>query len=164
MEGSMTAENHRIRILALLLLTLTACTSPAPAASLDEAEGALRSYFDALHEGRYNKAASLYGGDYDQLQANNPDVDPSDRAGLLERWCHQNGGVCLRIQSVVERGSSSEGTFTFVVEFANDDGSTFEIGPCCGEEDTGERTREFAYTVQNADGGLAILELPPYLP
>jgi len=51
-----------------------------------------------------------------------------------------------------------------IVEFANNDGSIFEIGPCCGEEDTGERTREFAYTVQSADGGLAILELPPYVP
>ena len=84
--------------------------------------------------------------------------------GVLEGWGHQNGGVCLRIQTVVERGSSSEGAFTFIVEFANNDGSIFEIGPCCGEEDTGERTREFAYTVQSADGGLAILELPPYVP
>jgi hypothetical protein len=164
MEGSMTAETHRLRILALLLLPLTACTSMAPAASLDEAEGALRSYFDALHDGRFNEAASLYSGDYDQLQADNPDVDPSDRAGLLERWCRQNGGVCLPVQTVVERGLSREGEFTFVVEFANDDGSTFEIGPCCGEVDTGERKREFAYTVRGAEGVLAVLELPPYVP
>ena len=160
----MAAGNHRIRILALVPFILAACTARVPAASLDEAEGALRSYFDALHDGRYNEAASLYSGDYDQLQANNPDVDPTDRAGLLERWCDQNGGVCLRIQAVVERGSSSEGEFTFVVEFANDDGSTFEIGPCCGEEDTGERTRDFAYTVRGTEGVLAVLELPPYVP
>ena len=159
----MPAEKHRRRILPLLLL-LTACTSPLPAASLDEAEGALHSYFDALHEGRYKEAASLYSGDYDQLQANNPDVDPSDRAGLLERWCQQNGGVCLTVLTVVNRGLSTEGEFTFVVEFANDDGSTFEIGPCCGEEDTGVRTRQFAYTVRGAEGDLAVLELPPYVP
>jgi hypothetical protein len=160
----MAAAHLRIQILALLLLALAACTARAPAASLDEAEGALRSYFDALHDGRYNEAASLYSGDYDQLQANNPDLDPTDRAGLLERWCHQNGGVCLPIQTVVERGMSREGEFTLVVEFANEDGSTFEIGPCCGEEDTGERTREFAYTVRGAEGVLAVLELPPYVP
>ena len=164
MEGSMALGHRRIRILALLLLSLTACVAPTPAPSLDEAEGALRSYFDALHEGRYHEAASLYAGDYAALEANNPDLDPSDRAGLLERWCEQNGGVCLTVLTVVNRGLSTEGEFTFVVEFANDDGSTFEIGPCCGEEDTGERTREFAYTVRSTEGVLAVLELPPYVP
>lgn len=160
----MAAGYRRVRILALLLLPLTACAVPTTAASLDRAEGALRSYFDALHEGRYNEAASLYAGDFVALGTNNPDLDPSDRTGLLERWCKQNGGVCLPLQTVVNRGLSREGEFTFVVEFANDDGSTFEIGPCCGEEDTGARMREFTYTVRSAEGVLTVLELPPYVP
>ena len=151
--------------LTFVVAMLTAgCAAPLASSASEAAEITLRSYFAALHEGRYEEAVLLFGGAYDQLEANNPDLDPADRAGLLERWCRQNGGVCLPVQAVVAVTPSSEGAFSFVVRFANEDGSTLEIGPCCGEEDTGQRTREFAYTARPAAKGFVILELPPYVP
>jgi hypothetical protein len=72
--------------------------------------------------------------------------------------------VCLPIETVVDRQATGQGGFSFVVRFANDDGSTFERGPCCGEEDTGQRDRDFTYSVVPADSGYVVLELPPYVP
>jgi hypothetical protein len=117
-----------------------------------------------MHDGFYDDAAVLYGGPYDQLEADNPDIDPTDHAALLGRWCEQNGGVCLPVLTVVNREPAAGEIYTFVVQLANDDGSTFEIGPCCGEEDTGQRVREFTFTVKSLDGRFMVLELPPYVP
>ncbi|HET7011731.1 MAG TPA: hypothetical protein VFI11_13225 [Anaerolineales bacterium] len=151
---------RKILSLAVTLAVISACGGLE---SSESAEAALRDYFAALHEGRYSEAVALYGGEYDPLEADNPDLEPSDRAGLLERWCRQNGGVCLPVQTIVDVAPAERG-FTFVVQFANEDGSTFEIGPCCGEEDTGQRTRDFTYTVIPAGDGFVVLELPPYVP
>ena len=152
---------RRIPSLIAALFLLAACSSSV---RIDQAEEVLRTYLADLHGGYYEGAALLFGGTFDQLEANNPDIDPTDRAGLLQRWCEQNGGVCLPIQIVVSRKAAGGGTFTFVVELAHDDGTTFEIGPCCGEEDTGERTRDFTFTVQSSAGLFQVLELPPYVP
>jgi len=99
--------------------------APSSSSASEAAEITLRSYFTALHEGRYEEAVALFGGAHDQLEANNPDLDPADRAGLLERWCRQNGGVCLPVQAVVAVTPSSEGAFSFIVRFADEDGSIF---------------------------------------
>ncbi len=156
------APLHRpIRTLSAAVFLLAACAS---AANTGQAEFVLTRYLASLHDGYYDDAALLYGGPTDQLEANNPDLDPTDRASLLQRWCQQNGGVCLPIQTVVSREASGGESYTFVVELANDDGTTFEIGPCCGEEDTGQRTRDFTFTVKSVNGLFQVLELPPYVP
>lgn len=156
----------------LVLSLLAACVptpAPPPATStpipeLSQAEGALTGYFAALANGRFAEAANVYAGPVASLQANNPDVSPADLASLLERYCMQNGGVCLPVGKYAQRSAPAKDTFVFVVEFANPDGTTFEIGPCCGEEDTGERTREFTYTVLLLDGEYQVFKLPPYVP
>jgi hypothetical protein len=51
-----------------------------------------------------------------------------------------------------------------MIQFASQEGGLFEIGPCCGEPDTGQRTTDFAYTVQRIGGVYKVLELPPYVP
>lgn len=168
-----TGRRSLIRLLALSL-ALAACSggatpteavsappTPDPAA---EVQTILSAYFAALHEGRYEEAAAVYGGSYDTLQANNPDVDPANEALLLERWCTMNGGVCLPILSVLRYEQISPESFTFIVQFAKEDGGLFEIGPCCGEPDTGQRTTDFSYTVQRIGGTFKVIELPPYIP
>ncbi|OGO13884.1 MAG: hypothetical protein A2Y93_00430 [Chloroflexi bacterium RBG_13_68_17] len=148
---------------AALLVTLPGCS----AASSDEvpmAEAIVQGYFAALSEGRFDDAAGLYAGDFEELSAINPDVDPQDHALLFERWCTQNGGVCLPILAIVSRDVLDDGSVRFRVQFSNADGSLFEIGPCCGEVDTGQRTNEFDYVVRRIDGDLRVLQLPPYVP
>jgi hypothetical protein len=154
-------------------LCLLAACAPTPALSaatstpipeLAQAEDALTGYFAALAEGRFAEAANVYAGPVASLQANNPDVNPADHASLLERYCTQNGGVCLPVGTYVEGEAPARDTFVFVVQFANPDGTTFVIGPCCGEEDTGQRTRDFTYTVLLLEGEYQVFKLPPYVP
>ncbi len=157
----------------LLALSLLAACAPTPAAptatstpipELAQAERALTGYFAALANARFAEAATVYAGPVASLRANNPDVNPADHASLLERYCNQNGGVCLPVGKYTQRTAPAQDTFVFGVEFANPDGTTFEIGPCCGEEDTGQRTREFTYTVLLLDGEYQVFKLPPYVP
>lgn len=158
---------------ALPLALMAACgpASPSPVppsptapAEITQAEAVLIGYFAALAAGDYSNAAEVYAGPTESLEANNPDVNPDDLPRLLERYCTQNGGVCLPVESFLRREAAAADTFVFSVQFANRDGTTFEIGPCCGEEDTGQRTREFTYTVLLLEGEFKVFELPPYLP
>jgi hypothetical protein len=157
-------------LLSLSLLAACAPTPYAPPATstpipeLAQAERALTGYFAALANGRFVEAANVYAGPVASLRANNPDVNPDDHASLLERYCNQNGGVCLPVGRYTQHSAPAQDTFVFMVEFANPDGTTFEIGPCCGEEDTGQRTREFTYTVLLLDGEYQVFKLPPYVP
>lgn len=139
-------------------------SSPTPPAELAQAEAVVIGYFAALASGDYANAAEVYAGPTEGLKANNPDVNPDDLPRLLERYCTQNGGVCLPVEAFARREAVTSDTFVFTVQFANPDGTTFEIGPCCGEEDTGRRTREFTYTVLLLDGEFKIFGIPPYVP
>jgi hypothetical protein len=157
--------------MTLLLSACAAGVSPTESVSapptLDpaiEAEASLTTYFAALGERRYTEAQAFYGGTYDILQANNPDVDPADHASLLERWCTMNGGQCLPVLAVLSHEQTSSDSYSFVVQLADEQGALFEIGPCCGEPDTGQRTTDFTYTVQRLGGSYKVLELPPYVP
>ena len=162
----------RIALLGVLLLTtLAACAGRAPAsepapttAPADPAADALRAFFAALHEGRFEEAVTLYGGEYGVLHDMNPDVSPTDYAVLFERYCTQDGGVCLPLGAIVARDVVGDGAVLFRVQFTNDDGSVFAQGPCCGEPDTGARTTDFAFTVLEIDGPLRVMALPPYVP
>ncbi len=148
-------------ILALgMLATLPGCSKD----EVPMAEAILREYFAALSGGRFVDGAGLYGGNFEELSGINPDVDPQEQALLFERWCTQNGGVCLPIREIVSRDVLEDGGVRFRVQFSNADGSLFEIGPCCGEVDSGQRTSEFDYVVRRIDGDLRVLQLPPYVP
>jgi hypothetical protein len=159
---------------ALMALGVPACSAPAdegPAAvapgdeeSPADAQAALVAYFAALNEGRFDDAAELYAGNYEALQTVNPDVDADDHARLLERWCTQNGGVCLPIQDVLEGEINADGGIQFVVTLAHADGSTFGIGPCCGEPDSGQRITQFVFLVREIEAAYRVLSLPPYVP
>jgi hypothetical protein len=153
----------RVVLAAALLVALPGCT-PTSGNEVPMAEAILQEYFRALSEGRFSSAADVYGGDYDELAANNPDIDPEDHAALFNRWCTQNGGVCLPVRDVVSRDVLEDGGIRFRVRFSNPDGSLFEIGPCCGEADTGQRTSEFDFVVRRIGGELKVLQLPPYVP
>ena len=133
---------------------------------IGQAERALIDYFSALNQGDYEKAASLYGDSYDLLQSYNPTLDPEDHAALLQAGCKFNGLMCLPVREVLSVQTSNPDEFFFEIEFANPDGSTFELGPCCGEtEETMPPISIFSIGVRcQADGDCQVLDLPPYVP
>jgi hypothetical protein len=157
------------RIAAMLLfgLILAACGSkastPAPAQA---ARQALEAYFSALSVGHYTDAAALYGGDYQVLADNNPDLDPNDHAALFQNACQINGFVCnLAIKDYVSESQPSEAEFVFTVEFQTPDGALFSLGPCCGADPTEmPPATQFEYHVQVVDGKYLVMDLPVLQP
>jgi hypothetical protein len=145
----------------------------APAHLVSSAEQTLKDYLDSMNRGAYDlsgyeRAVELYGGSYEQLVNNNPDIEINQRVALLRRACEQNGYTCLRLREVLSsevfEGESGVQEIRFTVNLMNPDGSVFALGPCCGEE-TGEPQTEFVFTVRQVEKGrFVVLELPPYIP
>jgi hypothetical protein len=166
----------RLRVLILLLilvaLALAGCLSQAPEkpdAPPDEitlAEATLREFFQALHEGEYENAVELYGGDYDPLISMNPDLDPSDGPALMAQGCEFNGFSCLRMGQVLAVERMDNSIFTIKVQFLTDDGEVFFLGPCCGAGETSlSPVSEFKFRVsQDGSGQYRVLDLPVYVP
>lgn len=123
---------------------------------------ALEDFLSYLHNGIYDKAATLYGGDYGTLQNYNPDVDPHNRPKLLERWCTVNGGMCLA-PKIVASQTLSEDRFDFTVVFFHDDGTALEIKPLAGEKGKPVKGR-YHYEVVRVSDHYKIMQLPPYQP
>jgi hypothetical protein len=134
---------------------------PAAKSGLSGARDTLRAYFDAANAGRYADAARLYGGTYEILVAWNPDVAATNHGALFARGCEQNGLQCLRIQRIVSETVDSASEYHFVVEFRNDDGTTFKTIQCCGG--TTPRIARVPFTVLKVNGKFLVQELPLYV-
>jgi hypothetical protein len=130
------------------------------------AQGTLEDFFTALHDEQYDRAAGLFGGLYDYLSSWNPAQDPRDLAALLRLGCTVNGLQCLRAGSIELDRQVSAFEYRFKVEFENEDGSLFEMGPCCGaDQSTFTPVTQFPYTViKVAEGEFRVQELPVSLP
>jgi Tol biopolymer transport system component len=137
----------------------------AEAHDLDSARQALMAYFSLLHERRYSEAISYYGGTYDILRDWNPTVAQDDYATLFKNGCTMNGLKCLSIRTIVRGEKVSPIESRFTVEFTNDDGSLFVLGPCCGatEVEMSPKT-QFVYTVKRVKDRFLVQDLPVYVP
>jgi hypothetical protein len=156
-----TSESAMLPVLKAMRASFKA--GPLDPKGINRARDSLQAFFGALYVGRYADAARLYGGSYEALIAWNLDVSPSDHATLLERGCTHNGLQCLRLKRIVAEQAVSDNEFRFVVEFLNDDGSLFELGPCCGAS-SGKITTRFPYLVRRVSGEYLVQDLPVYVP
>ena len=151
--------------LVLLSLVFMACTTWQSAAEPGPAERTLIGFFQALSDRDYEGAVRLYGGSYQQLRAMNPQSEPDDLASLWQTGCEVNGLVCLPVGQVVERANISEQELLFTVEFREDDGQVFSLGPCCGADDpTAAPLVRFEYHVLYQDGVYLVWDMPVLLP
>jgi hypothetical protein len=127
---------------------------------------ALTAFFAHLQAGEYEQAAALYGGTYDVMIDHNPEIDPHDHAALFRNACTINGAQCLETGSVVLEEASTPKEFKFAVQFKNDDGSVFELGPCCGETEANQPPQSvFVYTVAKSTANdYVVLDMPVYTP
>jgi hypothetical protein len=109
---------------------LPAWETPPPGASdLAIARQTLIRFFTFLHYGRYGDAASLYGGSYTDLPNARDDLLPTseDKALVWKSECQLL--QCLLVSRVAEETQVSPDEFVFVVEFMNEDGTLFVLGP-----------------------------------
>lgn len=152
-----------VLIVLAVLITLSGCTTREPAS---EAEQTLEEFLDRMNEGVYEKAAELYGGAYQSLVDNNPNIDPKDLAALLKNACEINGFQCLKVRSISLEDTNAAGESIFRVEFNNEDGTQFVREACCGEGTTDDPAKSsFIFKViRGEDGGYRVMDLPPYVP
>jgi len=149
-------------VLTPLLPTWT--VTPGGASDLDMARHTLLTFFTLLHDGHFAEAVPLYGGDYETLRIQNPDVAPDDYAGLWRAACGRQS-PCLLVSRIVEEKIGAQNEFEFVVEFVWQDGTLFKLGPCCGATEAEmPPVWQFPYTVKKIDGVFKIMEGPVYIP
>lgn len=115
----------------------------------------LQNYLTALYEGNYQVAASFYGGSLDLLRQLNPQVNPDDKAKLLEQACKQNGFQCLQVKSITTSQRPTPYEYEFFVEFQTADGQTFVHKTASGTT----TMLTFKLVSKNAQG--LIMTLPP---
>jgi len=147
-------------------LPAAAAAEAAGEGLLDEAAAlqALVTFFERLHTGDYAAAADLYGGSYKVMLEHNPQLDPTDHAGLLEAACTVNGAQCLAVAAVKTLGIEREGEFSLEVQFAEEDGSLFTLGLCCGSP-ASKRQSEFTFHVRKTSEYLfQVMDPPVYGP
>ena len=117
-----------------------------------EANKALAQFLGLLHEGTYEAAGGLYGGDLYQLRDWNPAVDANDAATLWKDGCELNGLLCMQVDSITPV-SHADGAWTFSVVFRKDDGTLYYKN---GHSD-------FPFVVRAGNDGLYLVEtMPPY--
>ena len=134
---------------------------------IELARQALLDYFTALNQGNYLQAVELYGGSYELLQGYNPEIPAQAHAQLLQAACRYNGFMCfLPVREIVAQEQAAVNEFRFAVEFQNEDGTPFELGPCCGADpDSQPPVSQFEYPVVFSEqAGYRVMELPVYVP
>ena len=154
-------------IFLFLILYLASCRPQRAltASDADEARTPLLNFLTWLNTKQYEKAVPLYGGEYEQLQVFNPQIDPSDHLALWTWVCENQLLRCLEVRSATLKHQEGD-TYVFQVEFNNPDGSLFVLGPCCGANETEmPPVSQFEYTVsRNAEGKFVVMNTPPYVP
>jgi hypothetical protein len=165
---------HRFLTL-LAILFLTSCvpqtvstpqlTPTSLPSTIAEAHEVLIDFFTLLNERKYDEADNLYGGSYESLQVFNPEIDPSDHTALWAWACENRLLQCLKVRNATFQRLEGD-THVFQVEFSNEDGSLFVLGPCCGATDTEmPPVSLFEYRVlRTGPGKFTVMEPPPYVP
>ena len=169
----------RFLILSLTLLLIRCAPLPSNASSLtptpvtptslpstaSEAHEVLVNFLTLLHARDYTNAVPLYGGEYEQLQVFNTEIERSDHVALWTWACDHQLLQCLEVRSATFKELRGD-SYVFQVEFNNPDGSLFVLGPCCGANETEmSPISQFEYTVsRNTDHRFVVMNMPPYVP
>lgn len=133
---------------------------PPNAGDAEKAREALLSFFTHLYDGHYAEAGELYGGSFEELYARE---SGEDVAKYWERACHLV--PCLPIFNISGGNQRAEDEFLFYVEFIWEDGTRFELGPCCGGSVAmTPPVWQFAYPVKKVDGEWKVMRGPLVVP
>ena len=171
-EADMKAIVYTLLLISIVFF-LVGCsggmTTPIHTAQINDvtlAEDALVTFLGSLHDGQYEEAAQLYGGSYEIMLEQNPGIDPTDHALLMENACTINGAVCLEVKGAELERVVSPTEFEFIVEFLNEDGTLFVLGPCCGGNTTDSPPQSgFIFTmIKDSNGKFLVMDMPPYMP
>ncbi|MBU1118883.1 hypothetical protein KKH43_03310 [Patescibacteria group bacterium] len=131
-----------------------------------EARDALVNFFNQAHEGYYEEAWERFDPDkkdYELMESMSAPEERSDKVRVLQNFCEKLE-TCLEVRIVNSRKVSSD-EYIFDIQFINDDGSIYVLGPCCAEtEETMPSEDQFAYQVKKKDGQFKVISTPLYHP
>ncbi|MFC1721928.1 hypothetical protein ACFL0Z_03370 [Patescibacteria group bacterium] len=134
-----------------------------------QAQQVLEDFFDYASSGEYAKAALLLepmeeGGEvatsWDDMPGLGVEDPPTDHGEILKLYC-ESFETCLAVK-VLQATKIDDNTYQFEVNFLNADGTTYEMGPCCGA--TGPPNSTFVYYVKYIDGDWKVITAPAYHP
>jgi len=150
----------------ILIFLLASCSIGQTSTDQEQARTTLIDFLQSLHDGEYDQAVQLYGGAYDVMRDHNSSINPDDLPALLESACTINGALCLQVKDATLEKKVSDDEFYFKVEFLNEDGSQFVLGPCCGatEEEMPSQSDFYFTVLKNGDGNFVVMDMPPYAP
>lgn len=129
-----------------------------PEIEMSEAKQVLDNYLNFLFTQQYEQALLYYGGDFQYLEQLNPDIQPEFKAKLLERYCQQQKGICLK-PIIINASPLSLDEYKFDVQYLNNDGSLYAV-PGCPCKGGGKKTFELRVK-KDALGKLMVFDLPP---
>jgi hypothetical protein len=132
---------------------------------LPEAAGraALLTFFSSLYLGDYEAAASLYGGDFNELDGYDPREAEEDLAVYWDHTCDQH--LCLPVAEITASTIVSEDELLLEAVFMWDDGRRLEIGACCGGNPAEfPPVWRFRYPVMLVQGQWKVMRGPLFIP
>ncbi len=177
----------RLSVCILLMILTISCvganpTDTPPVVSSGETPGdnpeivaaraALTEFFQSIQNQDYQTAARLSDGENlesvrQTLIEWHPDwkAEPGDTAAIIEKAC-TGGYACLSLRRIVNEFALSTGGYEFQVEFNTAEGERFELGPCCGADETESPPQHvFSYLVMaEGQNQFRVLWQPIYVP
>jgi len=133
------------------------------------AKESLVSFFRHLSNQDFDHAMNLFepGGDsenpWEGLESFTLPEYRDDKSRVLRNYCEATG-TCLNA-TVVEIERETDGVYNIVVQFQNNDGSAFALGPCCGATEEEMPTQDkFNFKVQKINNEFKVITPPVYVP
>lgn len=130
------------------------------------AKDALITFFDSLNKNEFEKASKLFSSDeadWEGLAVYSPIEDTNNKAKVLENYCKATL-TCLKAK-VLEVKEGGSGEYTLIVQFLNNDGTTYIFGPCCGATEKEMPSKDtFDYRVKKNNNMFKVITPPLYRP
>jgi len=131
-----------------------------PVVDEDAAREVMLSFFAALAEQRYEDAAPLFGGSYDEYKGLDDSIS-SDQPGMAwQNICQME--FCLAVSDILDVRQIGEGEYEFMLGFVTDNGIRFDFSICCGYFGPTPSEEWFVYsvTVEKIDGLWLVMSGP----
>ena len=140
--------DHSVEILRLrfytgaapLLSTITSAPLPSfqpllpsgetPATDEDAARQAMLSFFHALVEWRFDDAAILFGGSYDEYKALDETISADQPGMAWQNICQME--FCLEVADILDARQVAPDKYEFLLGFVTANGIRFDYSICCG--------------------------------
>jgi hypothetical protein len=117
-----------------------------PKDALEAARQAMLTFFTALADGRYEDAAALYGGSYEEAIAQDPGISADQPTQAWMSICTSE--FCLPVSDILDSRALAADEFEFLVGFAGQNGFRFDYSICCGYFSPTPLVSFFVYSVK----------------